>query len=180
MSTVNNDSLAFSFGKWNQEFNEIAYKTFCSHRESPWSYELFCEGLTSEFSSVVMYQNTFAGFLLGKLVIDQAEIEEICVASHCRQKGIAASLLNSWFSHVKEKGAVEVFLEVAENNAGALALYQKAGFKHIDTRKAYYRQTSASQALPKAEQGAKNMASSEQVKQSEVAIDALVLQKKLA
>ena len=65
---------------------------------------------------------------------DEAEILNLEVAGAWRRRGIASALLAALL------GAAHgtIFLEVAENNAAALALYCRFGWEPVAIRKGYY------------------------------------------
>ena len=78
------------------------------------------------------------GFLLGRAVGGEAELLTIAVAEQSRRHGIGRGLLRDFPSQAAAMGAETVFLEVAEENAPALALYHKMGFVEVGRRRAYY------------------------------------------
>jgi ribosomal-protein-alanine N-acetyltransferase len=61
------------------------------------------------------------------------------VVPEWRRRRIGRLLLDAGLEALLGRGAEEVFLEVRESNAGALALYQAAGFRAVGQRAAYYR-----------------------------------------
>lgn len=65
---------------------------------------------------------------------DEAELLNLAVDPAYRRQGAASALLEE-LARVT-RGAI--FLEVAEPNENAIALYRKAGFEAIDIRKGYY------------------------------------------
>lgn len=82
---------------------------------------------------------TLAAFIIVSTAADQAEILTIAVRKTVRRQGLARRLLDQTVSHLKNMDAGELFLEVAEDNPGALALYRTAGFQPIGRRPGYYR-----------------------------------------
>jgi ribosomal-protein-alanine N-acetyltransferase len=46
--------------------------------------------------------------------------------------------MNELLSRLREMGVKQVFLEVRDNNAPAIALYEKTGFEKISVRRDYY------------------------------------------
>ncbi len=79
-----------------------------------------------------------AGFILSRLVEDEAEILSVAVASARRGRGLARALLNLHLRRHAGLGARTVFLEVDEYNAAAIRLYDRAGFQEISRRPNYY------------------------------------------
>lgn len=79
------------------------------------------------------------GFLLSRRAADEAEILTIAVAPRQRRRGIGAELLRRQTRRLAETGVRRLFLEVAEDNRPALALYRRLGFREEGRRKGYYR-----------------------------------------
>ena len=79
------------------------------------------------------------GFILVSCVGDEAEVVTIAVAPAERGSGLGARLLGEALAHARALGAANVFLEVEEGNAAALALYHRFGFSVCGRRRGYYR-----------------------------------------
>ena len=79
------------------------------------------------------------GFILIRVVAGEAEVLTFCVTNAARRGGLGRALLEAACAVAQRSGAAKVFLEVGENNAAALALYQKSGFVTVGRRAAYYR-----------------------------------------
>jgi ribosomal-protein-alanine N-acetyltransferase len=86
------------------------------------------------------------GFILSRLVEDEAEILSIAVADGQRGRGLARMLLNLHLRRLAGFGARTIFLEVDEHNVPALRLYQHAGFHEVSRRAGYYPGTGATAA----------------------------------
>ena len=78
------------------------------------------------------------GFLLGRSVSDEAELLTLAVAPEARRMGVARALLAEFAHTSHARGAREAFLEVASDNAPAIALYASAGWQRAGTRRDYY------------------------------------------
>ena len=74
-----------------------------------------------------------------RIAADEAELLTIAVAPDARRQGRAARLLEQVAQVARAAGAVSMFLEVAQDNAAARALYARAGFGFSGQRKGYYR-----------------------------------------
>jgi ribosomal-protein-alanine N-acetyltransferase len=81
---------------------------------------------------------SMAGFILSRVVEDEAEILSIAVAGNRRGRGLARTMLNLHLRRLAGLGARTVFLEVEEHNAAAIRLYDRAGFRRISRRPNYY------------------------------------------
>jgi ribosomal-protein-alanine N-acetyltransferase len=79
------------------------------------------------------------GVLITQCLGEDAEILTLGVAPALRRQGIAQALLADFFARARDAGAVRVVLEVAADNAAALALYQSLDFVRQGTRQNYYR-----------------------------------------
>ncbi len=79
-----------------------------------------------------------AGFALGRVAADEAEVISIAVRPRQRQLGIGRALLRGLAGQARRLGAGSLFLEVAESNHAAQALYRAAGFGQVGRRKDYY------------------------------------------
>ena len=79
-------------------------------------------------------RNQAAGFVLAREAAGEAEILSICVAARARGSGLGWRLMQEAIA----RDAGEMFLEVDETNAPALALYRKLGFDKVGERRAYY------------------------------------------
>jgi len=84
------------------------------------------------------------GFLLYSIAGNEAEIITIATKKSARKSGIAKAMLEELIRLCLSDRLSEIFLEVDENNAAALGLYRKSGFKKVGERKGYYDNTQAS------------------------------------
>lgn len=89
---------------------------------------------------------TVIGFVLGQLAADEAEILSIGVTKDWQKKGIGVRLVEGLARAAKRAEAKRLFLEVATDNEGALALYTKAGFVGVGLRRGYYDRPGAPKA----------------------------------
>lgn len=78
------------------------------------------------------------GFVLLRVVLDEAEIFTICVDNAARRRGVGAALLQAALSAAASAGAASLYLEAAADNVSALALYRAAGFAEVGRRRGYY------------------------------------------
>jgi ribosomal-protein-alanine N-acetyltransferase len=95
------------------------------------------------FRSLLDTPGTFAtgdpeGFALGRVVLDEAELLTLAVAPASRRKGIGRDRLAAFETRARDMGATEAHLEVAADNAAAIALYEAAGYARSGLRRAYY------------------------------------------
>ena len=79
-----------------------------------------------------------AGFVLVRVAADEAEIVTVCVLSGLRGQGLGRRLMHAAAEKAASQGATALFLEVAEDNEAAKAMYAALGFLQVGKRKAYY------------------------------------------
>lgn len=98
--------------------------------------ELLCE--SSALGLVWQDADAVAGFLIGRVMADQAEVLNLAVQENRRRRGGASSLLLSALENFRARGAHTVYLEVRQSNDAAIAFYLKHGFLMSGRRRAYY------------------------------------------
>jgi len=79
-----------------------------------------------------------AGFIMSRVVEDEAEILSVAVAARSQGRGLARKMLTLHLRRLAGLGARAVFLEVDENNVAAIRLYDRAGFREVSRRPNYY------------------------------------------
>lgn len=79
-----------------------------------------------------------AGFVLWRTAAGEAEILTIAVLPPWRCHGLGRRLLEAAVADAGRQGAQTMFLEVADGNDAALALYRRAGFTQVGLRRGYY------------------------------------------
>jgi ribosomal-protein-alanine N-acetyltransferase len=103
--------------------------------DAPWG--------AAEFAQLMEGPGVFAvaeadGFILIRVVADEAEILTLAVRPEARGAGLGGRLVGQGAVRAVQAGARRLFLEVAEDNVAARALYARAGFAQIGRRKGYY------------------------------------------
>ena len=78
------------------------------------------------------------GFIIGQIAADEAEILSIGVDPTRQRHGVGALLLAGLARAVQRAEVRRLYLEVAADNAAALALYTRGGFTATGLRKGYY------------------------------------------
>lgn len=94
--------------------------------------------LPEHFGLVALNGATPEGFALGRAHAPEAEILTLAVLPRARRKGIGRALLGGLVAETSLRGAAEIFLEVAEGNGAARALYAAAGAQEVGRRPRYY------------------------------------------
>jgi ribosomal-protein-alanine N-acetyltransferase len=90
------------------------------------------------FAHRAAHSARLAGFILSRLVQDEAEVLSVAVARADQGKGLARALLALHLRRIAGLGARTVFLEVDEHNEPAIRLYDRAGFTQVARRPNYY------------------------------------------
>lgn len=80
-----------------------------------------------------------SAFIICSVAADQAEILTLATHPEARRSGLGRMLLAETVTALRDKQVTELFLEVAEDNLAARALYKRAGFSAIGRRPGYYR-----------------------------------------
>ncbi|MCB8819256.1 GNAT family N-acetyltransferase [Microvirga rosea] len=78
------------------------------------------------------------GFILSRVVLDEAEILTVAIAPAERGKGHSGRLLDAHLHALSGQGVRQVHLEVEDGNGPALALYRRRGFRETGRRPGYY------------------------------------------
>lgn len=121
------------------QFAQInAIEQECFH--GSWTSDTLLSELNSPLNILVTEERggAVAGFALGRVAADEAELFQIATLPEFRRQGIAERLLSELHTKAQERGAVCCFLEVRSRNAGAIALYEKSGYEKIALRRNYY------------------------------------------
>ncbi len=100
----------------------------------PWSATDFAD-LKKSGCDIIASQN---GFIVWRVVTDEAEIITVGVHPNARRTGIASAMLVLVENDAKKRGAKKIFLEVAENNTPARVMYKNNGYTQIGVRPKYY------------------------------------------
>ena len=82
---------------------------------------------------------SISGIVVGRRVLDEAEILNLAVKQGMRRQGEGRALVRRILQRFAEQQVSRVFLEVRESNLGAIAFYRGLGFQAIGTRRDYYR-----------------------------------------
>ncbi len=112
----------------------------------PWSAAEFSGLLESPLTCATGDTRCFA---LIRVIADEAELLTIATHPDQQRKGLARQVMADCQAEAQRRGATEIFLEVAADNAPAQALYAACGFAVCGKRPGYYprRQAAAVDAL---------------------------------
>ena len=110
---------------------------------APWAAAAF-ESLLSQAGMFAIRAPN--GFILCRVVVDEAEILTLAVCPLARRSGLGARLTEAAAEFAARAGAERLFLEVAEDNLAARALYARTGFIQTGRRKKYYENADGSRS----------------------------------
>lgn len=106
----------------------------------PWTADDFLDGIQKADRIYMVAEQS--GEVLGYCgmwnVAGEGQITNVAVKKQHRRKGIAVSMLSEFLKKGQQQGISAYTLEVRSSNAGAMALYEKMGFKNCGTRKNFY------------------------------------------
>jgi len=80
-----------------------------------------------------------AGYIMARMIADEVEILAIGVLKPFQKFGLGRGLIEGLIRAAKRAEASKMFLEVAHDNAPAIALYDSLGFIKTGRREAYYK-----------------------------------------
>lgn len=115
-------------------------EAFAAQHETGWSAESLANLVTmpGAVALLAMAGDQPAGFLLLRVAADEAEIVTLAVHPRRQRLGVARALLLQGLADAGARGAAACFLEVAEDNRPARALYAALGFADVGRRRDYY------------------------------------------
>lgn len=107
-------------------------------RQRPWNAPEFASLLDAPSVFLVHDDHAFA---LGRVIVDEAELLTLATDPNHQRQGLGRKLLTAFHHCAQTRGARRAFLEVAADNAPAIALYQGAGYAQDGRRPGYYHMT---------------------------------------
>lgn len=114
--------------------------------DHPWSAADIASALESPgaFALAVRFEeDQIAGFILARAIAGEGEILTVAVCPAARRRGIGRALVQAAIRICAASGAESLFLEAAQDNLPAIALYSQTGFESAGLRKGYYRRDGA-------------------------------------
>ncbi len=105
----------------------------------PWTEGNFKDSMNSGYMCLVMEQGKqLIGYAVLMMVLDEAHLLNISVAQSHQGQGWGRYLLVQMMEMGREKGGLNMFLEVRPSNHSALGLYESMGFNEMGIRPGYY------------------------------------------
>ena len=109
--------------------------------QEPWDRTAFGQllAMPGAFGLIARDDHQALGFVLCRVVRDEAELLSVCVQPDRRRAGLGRRLVAAALDHCRTQGAQAILLEVAEDNPAAQRLYAALGFTRVGRRPGYYR-----------------------------------------
>ena len=110
-------------------------------REEAWSQRDIVDLLQLDTTTCfgLRVHDALVSFVIAQVAVDQAEILTIVTSPKHQQQGYARQVLDRSEPYFQAKGAENWLLDVAEDNQGARAFYEKLGFAEDGRRPQYYK-----------------------------------------
>lgn len=113
-----------------------ALHALCFTMPRPWS--------AAEFAALIAQRGAVLvcgpeGLGLAQVTATEAEVLTLAVHPGARGRGHGRTLLRRLVDEAAAQGARDLYLEVAADNAAALALYLGEGFQEVGRRRGYFR-----------------------------------------
>jgi [ribosomal protein S18]-alanine N-acetyltransferase len=109
---------------------------------TPWSRSMFASELAKPSSICLgafdLETDELVGYLVISRYVDAWHVMNVAVASSHRRRGVATRMMERLFEVTAGRGRRGYTLEVRVSNVGAVALYERLGFKPRAVRRGYY------------------------------------------
>jgi ribosomal-protein-alanine N-acetyltransferase len=109
---------------------------------TPWSRSMFASELAKPSSICLgafdLETDELVGYLVISRYVDAWHVMNVAVASSHRRRGVATRMMERLFEVTAGRGRRGYTLEVRVSNVGAVALYERLGFKPRGVRRGYY------------------------------------------
>lgn len=112
--------------------------------KSSWNEQMVGASMYGAYDTILVAvdeenQDRLVGYCIFTCPCEDCELLRIAVSKKYRRRGIARKLIASMIEKCVVEDGENIFLEVRESNAAAIALYENAGFEEISRRRDYYK-----------------------------------------
>ena len=105
----------------------------------PWTRGNFADSLRAGYlCRCLRLGRELMGYFVLMVAAREAHLLNLSIAAQCQKKGYGTALLREATELARTLGARHLFLEVRPSNRAAQALYTRAGFRKVATRRGYY------------------------------------------
>lgn len=116
-----------------QDMAALHAKAFSATRA--WSAQEFASLLSG---NGIFWEGNADSFVLFRVTGDEAEILTLATDPAKRRLGLARAVLRASHQTAADAGALQIFLEVAEDNMPAQALYRAENYRQVGRRPGYF------------------------------------------
>lgn len=88
--------------------------------------------------TVALGDGSVVGYVGLNVLAPEADIQTIAVASTAQGSGVGTMLLQHALESAVARKCSQMFLEVREDNAPAISMYERFGFQRLQVRRDYY------------------------------------------
>lgn len=111
----------------------------------PWSAALLADSFGDRYLAVGLWQDgLLQGFYVADWLLDESTLHNICVHPRVQGLGLGHQLLDDYLQRSAGLGCGQWWLEVRVGNQRARQLYDRAGYRQVGQRRAYYRNADGS------------------------------------
>ena len=105
----------------------------------PWTRGNFADSLAAGYHCwLVECSGAIAGYCVVAIAANEAHLLNLSIAAGRQRRGLGSMLLEFVRRLAAEQAVERIFLEVRVSNTAARALYARAGYREIGTRRDYY------------------------------------------
>ena len=107
----------------------------------PWTEAMIAEELAraQAWLWVAEVEGEAVGYACAWKIVDTCHLLRVATLPGRRRRGLGRALVEGLCAQARAAGLREIELEVASQNAPAIALYQGLGFVEVGRRRGYYR-----------------------------------------
>jgi ribosomal-protein-alanine acetyltransferase len=110
-----------------------------SQQAAQWPKESYDQAHSSgQIVLIAEIAGQICGFLVARIITDEAEILNTAVDPAHRREGIGTALLEAAITAAQAHNAKSIYLEVRESNSAAISFYRQHGFEKTAERRQYY------------------------------------------
>lgn len=107
--------------------------------DTPWNEADMARYIAGDLCYGAFRGGALCAFIVMRVAGDQADIVTIAVHPNDRKHGHGTAVLSAAEAAASARGVTTIFLEVAIDNAPAIALYKARGYHGVGKRPAYYK-----------------------------------------
>lgn len=108
--------------------------------EEKYSRNMIADALGDESYIILVasIDDDIIGYIMVSYVVDEAELQKICVSHNNQRSGVGYQLLCNMQNLLSDRSIKTLYLEVRKDNTKAINFYEKNGFEIVSIREKYY------------------------------------------